>query len=51
MKFVSEFKESFRIALQAIGANKARGILTTLGIVIGIVLGTASNQRQKQQKY
>jgi len=37
MKFVSEFKESFRIALQAIGANKARGILTTLGIVIGIV--------------
>jgi putative ABC transport system permease protein len=29
--------ESFRIALRAIRANKARGILTTLGIVIGIV--------------
>ena len=37
MKFVSEFKESFRIAIYAISANKARGILTTLGIVIGIV--------------
>ena len=30
-------RESFQIALQALRANKARGILTTLGIVIGIV--------------
>ncbi len=29
--------ESFQIALRAIRANKARGALTTLGIVIGIV--------------
>ncbi len=29
--------ESFRIALRALWANKARGALTTLGIVIGIV--------------
>ena len=30
-------RESFQIALQALRANKARGVLTTLGIVIGIV--------------
>jgi putative ABC transport system permease protein len=30
-------RESFHIALLAIRANKARGILTTLGVVIGIV--------------
>ena len=29
--------ESFHIALRAIRANKARGVLTTLGIIIGIV--------------
>ena len=29
--------ESFQIALSAIRANKARGALTTLGIIIGIV--------------
>ncbi|HZE19462.1 MAG TPA: ABC transporter permease, partial [Candidatus Angelobacter sp.] len=29
--------ESFQIALRAIRANKARGALTTLGIIIGIV--------------
>jgi putative ABC transport system permease protein len=29
--------EAFRIALAALRANKARGILTTLGIIIGIV--------------
>src|SRR5689334_2998139 len=31
------FGESLRIALQALAANKVRGALTTLGIVIGIV--------------
>ncbi len=31
-----ELAEAFRIALEAIRANTARGILTTLGIVIGI---------------
>ena len=29
--------EAFRIALDAIRANKARGVLTTLGIVIGVL--------------
>lgn len=42
---LSEWKESFLIALQAIWANKMRSALTTLGIVIGIVsvtlMGTA----------
>lgn len=37
MRFLSESFEAFRIAVQAILANKARGILTTLGIIIGIV--------------
>jgi putative ABC transport system permease protein len=29
--------ESMRIALRALAANKVRGALTTLGIIIGIV--------------
>ena len=29
--------EALRIALAALRANKARGVLTTLGIIIGIV--------------
>jgi len=37
MKQALGLGESFQIALRAIRANKARGILTTLGIVIGIV--------------
>lgn len=37
MKSIYEIGESFRIAMAAIKANKARGVLTTLGIVIGIV--------------
>jgi len=35
-RFLYELFEAFKIALQAIQSNKARGILTTLGIVIGI---------------
>ena len=35
-----EFKEGIHIALTAIGANKMRSVLTTLGIVIGIVVVT-----------
>lgn len=30
------FAESFRIALRALGANKARSVLTMLGVVIGV---------------
>jgi putative ABC transport system permease protein len=46
MKYVfDEFKEGMLIAFQAIRANKMRSVLTTLGIVIGIVsvtlMGTA----------
>ncbi len=37
MRFLLDIGESFRIAISAIVANKARGALTTLGIVIGIV--------------
>jgi len=37
MKSTLGLGESFQIALRAIRANKARGVLTTLGIVIGIV--------------
>ena len=37
MKQALDLGESFRIALSAIRANKARGALTTLGIIIGIV--------------
>jgi len=36
----SEFGEGFRIALHALRANKMRTILTTLGILIGIVVVT-----------
>jgi putative ABC transport system permease protein len=37
MKLVVGLGESLQIALRAIRANKARGALTTLGIIIGIV--------------
>ena len=37
MKVLREMAEALRIALGAMRANKARGILTTLGILIGIV--------------
>ncbi|HLP15882.1 MAG TPA: ABC transporter permease, partial [Bacteroidota bacterium] len=43
--FANEVKEGLLISLQAIRANKMRSVLTTLGIVIGIVsvtlMGTA----------
>ena len=42
MKLVLESIESFRIAWSAIVANKARGALTTLGIIIGIVAVTTT---------
>jgi putative ABC transport system permease protein len=45
MKFASEIREGFGISWAAIRANKLRSVLTTLGIVIGIVtvtlMGTA----------
>ncbi|MBN1397024.1 MAG: ABC transporter permease [Bacteroidetes bacterium] len=46
MKFIfDEFKEGMRIAFAAIRANKMRSVLTTLGIIIGILsvtlMGTA----------
>jgi putative ABC transport system permease protein len=37
MKSTLNVGESFQIALRALRANKARGALTTLGIIIGIV--------------
>jgi putative ABC transport system permease protein len=37
VKLSLDLAESLRIALRAIRANKARGALTTLGIIIGIV--------------
>lgn len=37
MNWLYETGESFKIAFAAIKANKVRGILTTIGIVIGIV--------------
>ena len=37
MRLALDLGESFRIALSAIRANKGRGALTTLGIIIGIV--------------
>ena len=37
MRALSDMHESLKIALSAIVANKARGALTTLGIIIGIV--------------
>ncbi|MBI3787368.1 MAG: ABC transporter permease [Ignavibacteriales bacterium] len=44
-QFLDEFKEGMLIAFAAIRANKMRSVLTTLGIVIGIVsvtlMGTA----------
>jgi putative ABC transport system permease protein len=42
MRIFLDFQESLRIALSAIAANKARGVLTTLGIVIGIVAVTTT---------
>jgi putative ABC transport system permease protein len=42
MKFLLDTVESLRIAWSAIVANKARGVLTTLGIVIGIVAVTTT---------
>src|ERR1700704_6336659 len=45
MNLLSEFKEGLGISWSAIRANKMRSVLTTLGIVIGIVtvtlMGTA----------
>ncbi len=37
MRILLDTLESLKIALNAIVANKARGALTTLGIIIGIV--------------
>lgn len=37
MRIRTDLEESWRIALDALSANKARGALTTLGIIIGIV--------------
>lgn len=37
MSYFQEKYEAFKIALDAIKANKSRGVLTTLGIIIGIV--------------
>ena len=37
MNLLLEFRESLKIAFDAIRANKGRGALTTLGIIIGIV--------------
>ncbi len=37
MRLLRDMAEAFRIALFALRANKARGTLTTLGIIIGIV--------------
>lgn len=42
MNILPDVRESLRIALSAIAANKARGALTTLGIVIGIVAVTTT---------
>ena len=42
MKLILESIESFRIAWNAIVANKGRGALTTLGIIIGIVAVTTT---------
>jgi putative ABC transport system permease protein len=37
MKWAIDLSESFQIALAALRANRSRGALTTLGIIIGIV--------------
>ncbi|MBT8103869.1 MAG: ABC transporter permease [Gammaproteobacteria bacterium] len=42
MKLIPDTVESLKIAWQAITANKARGALTTLGIIIGIVAVTTT---------
>ena len=42
MKLILESIESFRIAWSAIVANKGRGALTALGIIIGIVAVTTT---------
>jgi putative ABC transport system permease protein len=42
MNLAAETLESLKIAWQAIVANKARGALTTLGIIIGIVAVTTT---------
>jgi len=42
MNVVLDTHESMKIALSAIVANKARGALTTLGIIIGIVAVTTT---------
>ncbi|MDH4124124.1 MAG: ABC transporter permease [Gammaproteobacteria bacterium] len=42
MNLLADILESLRIAWQAIVANKARGVLTTLGIIIGIVAVTTT---------
>ena len=51
MKLLVDANESLRIAIGAVAANKARGALTTLGIIIGIVAVTmtlaASNGMQQ----
>ncbi len=45
MLFLNELREGIRIAFEAIRANKMRSVLTTVGVVIGIVsvtlMGTA----------
>jgi putative ABC transport system permease protein len=42
MRSLLDTRESIRIAVSAILANKARGVLTTLGIIIGIVAVTTT---------
>ena len=42
MKLLLDIVESLKIAWSAIVANKARGVLTTLGIIIGIVAVTTT---------
>ena len=42
MKLLPDIVESFKIACNAIVANKARGALTTLGIIIGILAVTTT---------
>ncbi len=42
MKMTTDLFESLRIALESLRANKARGALTTLGIIIGIVAVTTT---------
>ena len=48
--FAYELKEGLAISFQAIRANKMRSVLTTLGIVIGIVsvtlMGTGNRRTQ-----